>query len=356
MKRSFPVALLVAAAVAGGVTRARAQEPSRSCHTGHLGYTELACNCTLYEDDREADESFWEFRSEPVIHALRANGPAEGKLRPGDVVVAVDGYLITTGEGGRRFSQPMPGRPVQLLVRRDGRMTSTTIVPDVYCGGVSVVGGEATVTSREREVRTPEDAAVPPRRAPAREGPPRPEPGPTQLSPQGWLGLSVRCGYCWIQLQGGGPVWHFSTRPVVESVEPGSPAHRAGLRSGDLLTHIDGVPLDSEEGGERFSAVRPGERVTFRYERDGRATTASLVAGRHERVVAEAPPSPAGRGRGGVGVGTAPQSDVVRFSGVVGDAFIQVTGAPVAVTQTEREVIIRSGDITVRIRRTNPEH
>ena len=47
-----------------------------------------------------------------------------------------------------------------------------------------------------------------------------------------------------------------------------------------------------------------------------------------------------------------PQSDVVRFTGLLGDALIQVTGAPVTVYQSETEVIIRSGDITVRIKKT----
>jgi hypothetical protein len=42
-----------------------------------------------------------------------------------------------------------------------------------------------------------------------------------------------------------------------------------------------------------------------------------------------------------------------RFTGTVGNAAVQVTGAPVSVTQTEDEIVIRSADITVRIRRTD---
>ncbi len=54
--------------------------------------------------------------------------------------------------------------------------------------------------------------------------------------------------------------------------------------------------------------------------------------------------------------------EVTRFSGWVGDAFIQVTGSPVTVTVNHTaddhmadELIIRSNDITVRIRQTGGE-
>jgi len=40
---------------------------------------------------------------------------------------------------------------------------------------------------------------------------------------------------------------------------------------------------------------------------------------------------------------------VTRFTGVVGDAHIVVTGRPITVSHTDTEVVIQSQDIVVRI-------
>lgn len=61
-------------------------------------------------------------------------------------------------------------------------------------------------------------------------------------------------------------------------VERGSPADRAGLRAGDALAAIDGAAIRSPEGGRRFGAVEPGQRVTIVYERDGKRFVATLIA------------------------------------------------------------------------------
>jgi hypothetical protein len=38
---------------------------------------------------------------------------------------------------------------------------------------------------------------------------------------------------------------------------------------------------------------------------------------------------------------------------VIGDALVEVTGGPITVQRTEKEIVIRSADITVRIKRTD---
>jgi hypothetical protein len=37
---------------------------------------------------------------------------------------------------------------------------------------------------------------------------------------------------------------------------------------------------------------------------------------------------------------------------VIGDALVEVTGGPITVQRTDDEIVIRSADITVRIKRT----
>ncbi len=102
--------------------------------------------------------------------------------------------------------------------------------------------------------------------------------------PQGWFGFALGCDSCtyrsseapYYTTRNRGLVsqWRFSAAPRIVSVDTASPAERAGLRVGDLLTAIDGIPIASTAGGERFSAVQPGDTVQVRYTR---GTTNSVV-------------------------------------------------------------------------------
>ena len=62
----------------------------------------------------------------------------------------------------------------------------------------------------------------------------------------------------------------------VRSVTPGSPAARAGIRSGDLIVSVDGVPIDSREAFETALSTRgPGRamRVVLRSSEGERAVS-----------------------------------------------------------------------------------
>jgi hypothetical protein len=89
--------------------------------------------------------------------------------------------------------------------------------------------------------------------------------------PRGWFGFSFQCEECTTELSSGDTttVWRFVSVPEVQSVEPGSPAARAGFQRGDVLTHIDGVSLLSPDGGRRFGSFKPGQVVRWTVLRDG---------------------------------------------------------------------------------------
>lgn len=335
------------------VVEAGAPCPAESRTVGDLGYTRLSCNCSLFLSDEGATLERWQFNSEPRIEGVRRGGPADGKLQVGDVVVAIEGQLITTAEAGRRFAQVVPGQPVTLTVRRDGRERTLEITPDADCRP-EMAGAAAVRLAPPPRLATPAPTTRPPRvivetlRPVAQPA----VPPVAAMLPRGWLGFSVRCSQCGISQNDRDttPVWDFTSPPAIERVEPGSPADRAGLRAGDLITAIDGHAITSEAGGAAFGGVRPGQQITVGVMRDGAARTVSLTA--TGRPVPAATPAP--RQARGVAV-PRPDVEVQRFTGVIGDAVVEVSGGPITVHRTENEIVIRSADITVRIRRAEPE-
>ncbi|MGN6184141.1 MAG: trypsin-like peptidase domain-containing protein [Thermoanaerobaculia bacterium] len=66
---------------------------------------------------------------------------------------------------------------------------------------------------------------------------------------------------------------------IVVRVFANSPAAAAGLQSGDIITAVDGKPVDSREAFSTFTAtVAPGQQLDLAYERDGAKRRASLRA------------------------------------------------------------------------------
>ena len=80
----------------------------------------------------------------------------------------------------------------------------------------------------------------------------------------GWVGLLITTGIG--ETDGRGSLV-FRDYPVIESIDPGSPAERAGLRKGDVLVAINSQdfklnPIPMNE------LLVPGRVITFRYRRD----------------------------------------------------------------------------------------
>lgn len=90
--------------------------------------------------------------------------------------------------------------------------------------------------------------------------------------PEGWLGVNTT-GYTIYDRLGDGPqIVRYMQPPVVESVDPGSPADRVGLRSGDVLIELGGQPLLRRDI-VFAELLRPGQRIEIKLQRGNRVMT-----------------------------------------------------------------------------------
>ncbi|HEV7589662.1 MAG TPA: PDZ domain-containing protein [Longimicrobium sp.] len=337
-----------------------------------LGWDDIRCqHCNINISRRHVR---YEFATEPRLAGI--SGPGEGRLREGDVLVAVDGHLITTDEAGDRLSAVRRGDRVRLTVRRAGRTQNVDVVAGERCLEPPV---PPIPPQPPRPPRTPAaprpplppEPPAPPRasdlgplpahpplppqapRAPRPPLPPTPPlpplpPPPPEILPAGWFGFGISCDDCGVRRNDDDVSMYFTEPPVVENVEPGSPAQRAGLRRGDRLTHVDGLALTTRQGARRFAAIRPGQAVTWTYRRGSGAYTARTTAVRRP----DAPPTP----RTPATPASPRAAQQVRYSGAVGSTDVEVRGAPVTITRDERtgETVIRSHDLTIRLHPNRP--
>ena len=69
----------------------------------------------------------------------------------------------------------------------------------------------------------------------------------------------------------------------VSSVIPGSPAEKAGLKEGDVITKVDGVELAGNASlAGQLAQFSPGERVKLTVMRDDQERTLEVTLGRYE--------------------------------------------------------------------------
>lgn len=77
--------------------------------------------------------SYIEYLKEPLISSIRADGPAAGRLREHDMLLAVDGLAITTPEAWHRLRDVKPGENVRFTVRNEGTIREEIIFVSSRC-------------------------------------------------------------------------------------------------------------------------------------------------------------------------------------------------------------------------------
>jgi hypothetical protein len=319
---------------------------------GHLGISELKGNRQITVSSKETGTvletvGFMLFRSEPVVVRIDPTGPSRTKVKTGDVIVAIDGHLITTDRAGKLFCDPPVGVPVELTLRRDGKTIRETIVPTWICQGDA--RGLMSHYILEGRVPPPEEELAEPAR-PARPAPPAEPAPPAPRDPSSalpWLGIALKCS-----IEGS---WHsknlrFTEPPEVFRVEPEGRAAAAGLKRRDVLTHIDGIPMDTVEGTDRFVEIGPGQEIEWTILRDGEPRTVDMA------IEPLAQPSVRVETTPKVTVTVHPEVEILRYTGLLGDTAIEVRGSVlvnVTVDEENGQVIIRTPDTTIRLKKTD---
>ncbi|MCU0648898.1 MAG: PDZ domain-containing protein [Gemmatimonadaceae bacterium] len=147
---------------------------------------------------------------------------------------------------------------------------------------------------------------------------------PAPRAPRGWIGVSL-VGHYLPRYTRDGMAQLYCTDPIVETVEPGGPADKAGLARGDTLLTMNGNALKGRE--VRFAALmQPGSTITFRARRAGKT--------REVPVIVERRPTATG--------------PIIAF-GDSGSYAYSFTGEPGRARGATGSVTVSTGDRTVRV-------
>ncbi len=116
------------------------------------------------------------------------------------------------------------------------------------------------------------------------------------VAPKGWIGITF-VGAPVEEVRNGEYYVRFLDYPEVESVEPASPAERAGILHGDLLLAFNGQDVTTR-AISMTRLLRPDHKIVVRLERNGQPHDYALVAVRAPQSYAArmgdlaAPPAP----------------------------------------------------------------
>ena len=354
--------------------------------TADLGISHLDGNFEIrferVQDDPVVIRRVWKFYEEPRVAEIDPNGPSMGRLKDGDVLVAIDDALITTGEAGRKIGALDPSRTVKLTVRRDGKTQNVKVRPRSRCPDEQLASRYRSQMRTPRPPRAPRAPRAPqtPQVMPVPEGAPAPQALVRARAASGWFGIGIDCDDCkWVMLDKGRALVA-NEYPTIYNVDPGSPAARSGLQRGDKLTQINGVSLLTEEGGLLFGTVKPGQEVTWTFERVGETKNATVVAGARPGSEFVIPLEQLQKDLGRIQIKDLDDEELrkqmeelqkqyrakprrtpsaaqrLRYTGAVGDAEVTVKGlGHVQVTTDEEtgEIVITTADATVRIKKSD---
>jgi Trypsin-like serine proteases, typically periplasmic, contain C-terminal PDZ domain len=85
-----------------------------------------------------------------------------------------------------------------------------------------------------------------------------------------------------------GRVYGFKNGVLVQEVQPGGPADKAGIKPGDVINSIDGHSIkDGNELVDEIASRRPGSTARLGYQREGKQGDTTVTIGDRDKVFAE---------------------------------------------------------------------
>ena len=109
-------------------------------------------------------------------------------------------------------------------------------------------------------------------------------------------------------------VYGFKNGVLVQEVQPGGPADKAGLKAGDIIVAIDGRSIkDGDDLVNEIASRRPGSTIRLGYMRDGKPQDTTVTIGDRDTVFADLNnPQPESNDDNGSGAGEAKLGIVVQ--------------------------------------------
>ncbi len=240
----------------------------------------------------------------PTVGIVLPDHPADGKLMPGDRIMAVNGEDVGTFDEVKRLIAKSPGEPVAFKVFRNNRHVDVEVTAD------------------------------------------------DDIEHQA-LGLVEHVGNVGIQPS--------APAAVIGVPEPDSPAYRAGLRSFDVITQIAGAPIRRFMDLEAVLSENQGETVPVTYMRP--VTTPNALGGLADMGVYEAgvvalTPNPGtgtllervGLELADVYAAIVPEESFLWRAGLrQGDKILALDGVAITAWSSFREQVLKVPDISHRI-------
>jgi len=240
----------------------------------------------------------------PTVGIVLPDHPADGKLMPGDRIMAVNGEDVGTFDEVKRLIAKSPGEPVAFRVFRNNRHVDVEVTAD------------------------------------------------DEIEHQA-LGLVEHVGSVGIQPS--------APAAVIGVPEPDSPAYRAGLRSFDVITQIAGAPIRRFMDLEAVLSENQGETVPVTYMRP--VTTPNALGGLADMGVYEAgvvalTPNPGtgtllervGLELADVYAAIVPEESFLWRAGLrQGDKILALDGVAITAWSSFREQVLKVPDISHRI-------
>ena len=108
--------------------------------------------------------------------------------------------------------------------------------------------------------------------------------GPSHKKVRGSIGIRFNQG-----LSGAvNRVYGFKNGVLVQQVQPGGPAEKAGLKAGDIILSIDGRSIkDGDDMVNEIASRRPGSSIRMGYLRDGKQADTTVSIGDRDKVFAD---------------------------------------------------------------------